>query len=69
VLPAWLATPQRQPTGRSRAPWSTPPGAIATRQRRDFLSTLRAMMLRVALADHEIAAAADEPRVPTPMGV
>ncbi|WP_458070112.1 aspartyl/asparaginyl beta-hydroxylase domain-containing protein [Rhodanobacter sp. BL-MT-08] len=34
----------------------------------DFLSTLRAMLLRVALADHEVAAAADEPRVPASAG-
>jgi len=29
----------------------------------DFPSTLRAMLLRVALTDHDVAAAADEPRV------
>jgi hypothetical protein len=34
----------------------------------DFLSTLRAMVLRVALADHDVAAPADEPRVPAPVG-
>lgn len=34
----------------------------------DFLSTLRAMVLRVALADHEVAPAAEEPRVPAPPG-
>ncbi len=32
----------------------------------DFRSTLRAMLLFVAVADHKSAAAADEPRAPAP---